>query len=159
MKALPLFLCCTILFGGITGCAARESREQIQARLTAQQAQEKQARDAGILAEVERKESLREQAQTADCGPYPQNYQELTKQYITANLKDPSSAKYRLKEKPRKTYFEDTLRGKLSTGETIFCWIVHVDVNAKNSFGAYAGFQTWQFYIRDGRIIKVAIIS
>ncbi|WP_147568401.1 hypothetical protein [Desulfovibrio sp. 3_1_syn3] len=116
-------------------------------------------REERVLAEVERKKILQEQINTADCGVYPQNYKLIIQQYILDSLKDARSAQLRFIDNPRKTYFEDKHNGKLSTGETVFCWIVSVNVNAKNSFGTYTGFQTWQFYIRDGKIINVFIIS
>lgn len=147
MRGLKQCFFYAILFSILAGCAARETREQIQVRLAEQQRQEEQIREERVLAEVERKKALQEQVNTADCGAYPQNYKLITQQYILDRLKDASSAQLKFTENPRKTYFEDKHNGKLSTGETIFCWIVSVNVNAKNSFGTYTGFQTWQFIL------------
>jgi hypothetical protein len=37
----------------------------------------------------------------------------------------------------------------------IFGWEVVVKVNSKNSFGGYEGYQTYRFFFRDNKLIKV----
>ncbi len=45
---------------------------------------------------------IQAEAKTADCGPYPESYQELTKAAIKALLKDPDSANFQFIDKPVK---------------------------------------------------------
>ena len=73
-----------------------------------------------------------EQLQNADYGRYPDDYQDIVKEYYSRVLFDPYSAHYRWMKPPYKGYFQ--MFGKLKYG-----YIVHVGVNAKNRFGGYVG--------------------
>ena len=65
----------------------------------------------------------------------PNNYKSLIHNFFTTALKDPDSAKY-IFYKPVRAYSAST--------KTVF-WMVRVDVNAKNSYGAYTGYKPFLF--------------
>lgn len=70
----------------------------------------------------------------AEVGPYPTDYQFTVQSYFEQVLKDPDSAQYKWPAKPFKGY------ARLGYGETLFYgWLVPVQINAKNSYGGYAG--------------------
>lgn len=89
------------------------------------------------------------QNDVADHGEMPQHYKEAISAYFDGTLKDPASVQYRNMTVPKKEFIRDSmLQGyKLNWG-----WLVSVDVNAKNSYGGYVGFQTYHFLFR-GEII------
>ena len=92
-----------------------------------------------------------EQIASADYGPYPENYREIVKAYFSAALKDPYSANYNF-ERPYKGYSTKSILA--GGGPDKFGYLVKVYVNAKNSFGAYTGWEPYLFLIRNGRIIQ-----
>ena len=83
----------------------------------------------------------------ADFGLYPTNYEELVKTWAVTNLKDPESARYGRISKPRKEWEVENLR-------PTYGFSVCADINARNSYGGYAGAQTYWFFIRDGRVAR-----
>jgi len=86
-----------------------------------------------------------------DFGKYPKNYKKIAKNWVNDTLKDPFSAKYRFKSKPVKGY---TRKAPISGGDPdIFGYIVYVEVNAKNSFGAYVGWKEYTLLIKNGNVI------
>ena len=84
---------------------------------------------------------------TVDFGSKPVNYEENIKNIIGAKLKDPFSAQYKFGN-PRKGYRKGGLTFDIAYG-----WIVPVQVNAKNSFGGYVGFENLYFMI-SGELIE-----
>lgn len=72
---------------------------------------------------------------SATYAELPTNYQEQLKVIISSSLKDPDSAKFKFYP-PRKGYTAATRH---------FGYVVPVDVNAKNSYGGYAGYQMFYF--------------
>ncbi len=70
-----------------------------------------------------------------EYGPYPDNYEEIIKNFHLKVLKDPSSAQYQFFSPPTPYKFTN-LRGSYAG----YC--VRVTYNAKNAFGAYTGFVT-----------------
>lgn len=76
-----------------------------------------------------------------EIGPMPSNYDQLTRDWLQENLKDPDSLKLRSIGAPVKT----------ENG-----WLVCVTYAAKNSYGAYNGFKTHPFYMRNGAVFDVA---
>lgn len=82
----------------------------------------------------------------------PENWQDLIKRAMEYRLKDPSSAVYK---------FGVPFKGALSKapieggGFDSAGWIVRVQINAKNSYGGYVGFQPYEFMIRDGVVIRI----
>lgn len=76
-----------------------------------------------------------------EIGPMPSNYDQLARDWLQQNLKDPDSLKLRSIGAPVKT----------ENG-----WLVCVTYAAKNSYGAYNGFKTHPFYLRNGAVFDVA---
>ena len=89
-----------------------------------------------------------DQLAKADFGPQPTNPQEQVIRYFEYYLKDPDSAKYQFRELT-KGYIKD---GLIMGGKIHYGWIQVVDVNAKNSFGAYTGYQRKYIFFENGRI-------
>lgn len=84
-----------------------------------------------------------------DYGPYPDNYKEIIQAHWQPILKDPYSAQYRYSGPPFKCYMRDA---PVSGGEPkYFGYCVIYAMNAKNSYGAYIGEQTYRFFIKNGR--------
>lgn len=84
------------------------------------------------------------QRANAYYGPRPDDYQEIIKQYETTRLKDPFSAQYIWDSGPQKHY--NYMAGQ-------YGWRVCASHNAKNSFGAYTGFEKKYYLIRDGEVV------
>jgi hypothetical protein len=83
-----------------------------------------------------------------DYGPRPTNYESVLKEkYFNNSLHDPFSAQYRFRE-PKK-YWTKNLSG-LYVG-----WLVIVECNAKNQFGAYTGWQPRAFIMRGDEIVTM----
>lgn len=90
-----------------------------------------------------------------DYGPEPVNYEDQVKAFFESRLKDPYSAHYRFGGRAVKGYCNQGL----AYGGNIawFGWAVPVQINAKNSFGAYTGFSThWVFFNPQGQIVYQA---
>mgnify|MGYP001627218694 CR=1 FL=1 len=96
-------------------------------------------------------------------GAAPTQYESSIKSYLGNTLKDPFSAQYRNFSSPQ-PYVETTrivtqaptlvnVNGS-ATEMRKHCWLVTVDVNAKNSYGAYAGWTTHVFLFRGENIIS-----
>ncbi len=49
--------------------------------------------------------------------------------------------------------------GKAWGGYNVYGWLLVCDINAKNSFGAYAGFERYGFIFHDGRLKRAALFS
>lgn len=89
-----------------------------------------------------------QEAATADHGAYPTDYVRIVHNYYDNILKDPSSAQYRAITTPVTGWVGDRFSGAK------YGYIVCVTLNAKNSFGAYIGFQTDGLLIRNGAVIQ-----
>lgn len=75
---------------------------------------------------------------THDYGPAPIIDEAEVKLSVGQSLKDEESARYKLGE-PQKAYCNS---GLLSGGKVIWTgWALQFQVNAKNSYGAYTGFE------------------
>jgi len=86
--------------------------------------------------------------ENADYGTYPENWEEIIKDFMATILKDPYSAQYRFKKEPIKS-FES---GK-DLASTKFYYLVLAMINAKNSYGGYVGEVLFVFHIRNGKVI------
>lgn len=84
----------------------------------------------------------------ANYGTYPSDYEVIIKSYLMSTLKDPSSAQYNGFTQPRSYWIGGGLTPRM------YGYMVCVTLNAKNSYGAYVGFQTDLFLIRDGTVIQ-----
>lgn len=89
----------------------------------------------------------KEELAKADYGVYPIEYQEIVKQHCQTLLKDPGSAQYNFVGPPKRGHFK-------WFGPAEFGFYGVVWVNAKNSFGGYAGAEKYNYLIRHGRVIK-----
>ncbi|MBR0460236.1 MAG: hypothetical protein IJJ26_13455 [Victivallales bacterium] len=79
------------------------------------------------------------------------NYEAKIKLYFSKRLYDPYSAHYEIGFPQQYWYKASPLMGgKLYAGYMVF-----VDVNAKNLYGAYTGTDTYGFIFKNGDIIKV----
>ena len=91
-------------------------------------------------------------ATTADFGSEPPiDHQEMEKALIRPGLKDPDSAKFDFGAVVR-----TTIPSGFASPTPILVWRTDVNVNARNSFGGYTGFQPYHFAWRDGRLIAVS---
>lgn len=86
-----------------------------------------------------------EEAAAADYGSYPDDYQQIVKSHMEGILKDPDSAKYQFLDTPQKAWN--------SIGGLKFGYAVCARINAKNSYGAYIGYKTSYFLIRNNTVI------
>jgi hypothetical protein len=91
----------------------------------------------------------------ADYGQYPNNYVDIIKARYSATLKDPGSAQFVSFSRPRK----ENMVADQFQHQAAFGYSVCAVVNAKNSFGAYAGAQADWFFIRNGEILKQMPVS
>ena len=89
-----------------------------------------------------------EQAATANYGSYPNNYEDIVKDYFASTLKDPDSVKYQFISTPKQFWLGNRFEG------AIFGYLVCATLNAKNSYGGYVGYETDGLLIRNGSVIK-----
>jgi hypothetical protein len=89
-----------------------------------------------------------EEAALADYGVYPNNYEEIVKNYYYTALKDPDSARFKNISIPKKYWLGDRFTGAK------FGYLVAVTINAKNSYGAYTGYETHALLLRNGNVIE-----
>lgn len=84
---------------------------------------------------------------SADYGAYPSQYQQIVRGYFQATLKDPESAQYASISKPVKYSTRDW-------GTMRYGYLVCVAINAKNSYGAYTGFDHVGLLIHNDRVVE-----
>lgn len=97
-------------------------------------------------------------------GEPPVEYVKIIKTYLENSLKDPFSAQYKDFSLPIKGSYQKSdiiqsptlvnVNGYVQV-TNIHGWQVVVEVNAKNSYGAYVGWKTYTFIFRDEKIIYV----
>ena len=92
-----------------------------------------------------------------DIGPYPDNYEFLVKKWFSRNLKDSESARYGEITKPIKhgTEYLGKCAHYYATYDYVIAYLVTAEVNAKNSYGGYGGWETYKFYLKNGRVMEV----
>lgn len=76
--------------------------------------------------------------------------EQIVKTYVESRLKDSSSAQYAGFTQVEKGYLKS---GLIYGGNVYYGYRINVNVNAKNSYGGYVGFQPYVFVLRDGRVI------
>jgi len=89
-----------------------------------------------------------EEIASADHGSYPNNYEDIVKSYYARVLKDPYSVKYESISTPQRYWVGNRIEG------ATFGYLVCVTLNAKNSYGAYVGYETDGLIIKNGLVIK-----
>ncbi len=91
-------------------------------------------------------------ATEADYGPPPpDNHQDIEARAVLATLKDPESARFQFGGVSR-----DAIPSGPMSPTAMLVWVTFAQVNAKNSYGGYTGFQPWRFAWTNGRIVAVA---
>lgn len=88
-----------------------------------------------------------------DYGDAPKNYKEIYIQGLKDNLKDPDSLKVTSIQEPKKMWYKDIYNG------TQGFWIICGFYNAKNSFGAYAGYEEGAVWYRYGDAGVINLIN
>lgn len=83
-------------------------------------------------------------------GPYPNNYQDIVKSYMSKRLKDPESARYSEFRAPAKDLKIVDIKNRVA----ILGYSTCVDINSKNSYGGYTRAKRYWFLIRDGKIVN-----
>ncbi len=80
-------------------------------------------------------------------GKQPKNYETVFKKILKENLKDPDSAKFRNIQKPKKFWGKSlTIRNS---------WLVCGEVNSKNSYGGYSGFERYAMQFFEGGEVSI----
>ena len=86
---------------------------------------------------------------SANYGSYPRNYQRQIRQYLNDTLLDPDSAKIRIAP-PRKVFKIYETDDRPSQPKYYPCYLVCAEVNAKNTYGGYTGWQTKRYRFTNG---------
>ena len=84
---------------------------------------------------------------SSDYGTAPEDADALITTYLRDRLKDPYSAQVERVAGPSRMFVKSSLLSPAAYG-----WGMCFKVNAKNTFGAYGGFQLHAFIWRDGRV-------
>lgn len=89
-----------------------------------------------------------------DYGPEPTRaaVESKVRAYFDVTLKDAESARYRFDPAVTKYWIKET--GWATAKRSLVGWLAKVDVNAKNSYGGYTGFQRYEFLFKDGEIVS-----
>ena len=91
-----------------------------------------------------------QQIATADYGaPLTIDWQAAIKGWFIKRVKDPSAAQYVFKRPPQRGYIQTVLRG------TMFGYFTIVEVNAKDSSGAYIGFLPYLFMFKNNHLKRI----
>lgn len=88
------------------------------------------------------------QEKQADYGAFPEDYQQLVRDYLMQELRDPPSVEIANMSYPKKRWIGDTLTG-ISYG-----YLICVKVNSKDFFGKLTGFRSDAVLIRNGFITE-----
>lgn len=86
-------------------------------------------------------------------GELPQYYEGQIKQTIGDRLKDADSAKYQFGT-PSKAYLQG---GMAENFKMYYGWAIPVRVNAKNSYGAYVGYQDYMFMYLNNNLVDATL--
>ena len=95
---------------------------------------------------------------SADYGTYPEHYEQQIHQYLNDTLLDPDSAKIRIAP-PRKVFKIYETDDRPSQPKYYPCYLVCAEVNAKNTFGGYTGWQTKIYRFVGGGIEDEALLG
>lgn len=103
---------------------------------------------AAVLGGCDTSPPSKEQMDSVNYGPKPDNYQQIVRDFLRNRLTDPTAAIIDFKAGPTEMYQKDTFVRDLQFG-----WAVCVMVNDKNTRGAYEGFTPGVYYIRNGKVV------
>ena len=90
----------------------------------------------------------KEEKESVNYGPKPDNYQDIVRDFLRPRLTDPIAAIIDYKAGPTQMYQKDAVVRDLQFG-----WAVCAMVNDKNTRGAYTGFYPAVYFIRDGKVV------
>ena len=90
------------------------------------------------------------EADAADYGAYPENYEEIARNYLIAELRDPQSVQIKSFTEPKKRWIGDKVTG------VEYGYLVCVEVNSKTLFGEMTGFRSDAVLIRNGEVVEYA---
>ena len=90
----------------------------------------------------------KEQMESVNYGPKPDDYQQIIRDYLRNRLTDPTAAIIDYKAGPTQMYQKDAVVRDLQFG-----WAVCAMVNDKNTRGAYEGFTPGVYFIRNGKVV------
>lgn len=89
----------------------------------------------------------KEERESVNYGPKPDNYQQIIRDYLRNRLTDPIAAIIDFKAGPTQMY------QKSAAGRDVqFGWAVCTMVNDKNTYGAFTGFSPAVYFIRNGKV-------
>lgn len=93
------------------------------------------------------------QIDATDAGPAPAlaEFQPQIEAMVRPQMKDPESARFRWPDPyvPRKVEYP------IGGFKSAVGWLIPFDLNGKNSFGGYVGFESWDAIVRFGQIVAV----
>jgi hypothetical protein len=90
----------------------------------------------------------KEQIESVNYGPKPDDYQQIVRDYLRNRLTDPTAAIIDFKAGPTHLY------QKSAVGRDVqFGWAVCTMVNDKNTYGAYTGFYPAVYFIRNDKVV------
>ena len=92
---------------------------------------------------------LHSSGHSQDFGSFPNNYQEIVKQYFYNSLIDPDSMMLEFKGEPFKAHCLATYVVREESER--YGYGVQVRINSKNKFGGYTGWQLMDVYIRNDK--------
>ena len=90
----------------------------------------------------------KEQMESVNYGPKPDNFQDIIRDYLRPRLTDPTAAIVDYKAGPTQMYQKDAV-----VRDVQFGWAVCAMVNDKNTSGAYSGFYPAVYFIRNGKVV------
>ena len=90
----------------------------------------------------------KEQLESVNYGPKPDDYQQIIRDYLRNRLTDPTAAIIDFKAGPTQLYQKDAVVRDLQFG-----WAVCAMVNDKNTRGAYTGFYPAVYFIRNWKVV------
>ena len=91
--------------------------------------------------------ATKQEVATANFGPFPGDYQERVKKYMSTQIRlRPETATYEFSVPPRKGFYQAGLVGKVKR----YGWIVPVKIRVKNHFGFHVSEDCKVFLAADG---------
>jgi hypothetical protein len=93
-----------------------------------------------------------------DYGPKPsqEEMQQIATNYISARLKDPTSAQYKFRPNIAKVYSYNQFDSD-NLNLAAWGWFIGGEYNAKNGFGGYTGFDPFYLLYRNGAIVEASL--
>ena len=103
---------------------------------------------AAMFAGCDTSPPTKEQMDSVNYGPKPDNYQDIIRDYLRNRMTDPTAGIIDFKAGPTQMYQKDAVLRDVQFG-----WAVCAMVNDKNTRGAYTGFYPAVYFIRNGKVV------